>query len=167
MTRQEFTEQLRIALQGTIPQKRLNEHLRYYDNYIMEEARKGRTEEQVVADLGDPRLIAKTISVTDAAQRAEGTYHHSRDSGGYQSRGSDGYRSRDTGGYQGRQGDGFEERSLKKGGFWWNTWYGKLALIAVAVLIVVVIAQVVAFLLPIVIPVVLILVLLSFVLGRR
>lgn len=69
MMRQEFIEQLRIALQGKIPQKELNEHLRYYDNYIMEEARKGQTEEQVIEKLGDPRLIAKTLSMTDTSGR--------------------------------------------------------------------------------------------------
>lgn len=78
MTRQEFTEQLRIALQGTIPQQQVNEHLRYYDNYIMEEARKGQTEEQVVAALGDPRLIAKTLSMTGAARRADGHFDQNR-----------------------------------------------------------------------------------------
>jgi uncharacterized membrane protein len=35
--------------------------LRYYENYIIEESRKGRTEAQVIEDLGNPRLIAKTI----------------------------------------------------------------------------------------------------------
>lgn len=75
MRRQEFIEQLRIALQGTIPQEKLNEHLRYYDNYIMEEARKGRTEEQVIEDLGDPRLIAKTLAMTDTSGNHNGTDH--------------------------------------------------------------------------------------------
>ena len=78
MTRQEFIEQLRIALQGTISQDRLNEHLRYYDNYIMEEARKGRTEEQVVEDLGDPRLIAKTLTTAEASRQAEEPYRQGR-----------------------------------------------------------------------------------------
>ena len=71
--RQEFIEQLRIALQGKIPQEKLNEHLHYYDNYIMEEARKGRTEEQVIDSLGDPRLIAKTLAMTDISGKEEGT----------------------------------------------------------------------------------------------
>ena len=52
MTRDEFLKELRIALQGRIPQSQVNEHLKYYENYIMEESRKGRTEEEVIADIG-------------------------------------------------------------------------------------------------------------------
>lgn len=33
----------------------------YYDNYIQEEVRKGRTEADVIAELGDPWVIARTI----------------------------------------------------------------------------------------------------------
>lgn len=61
MDRETYLKELRIALQGQIPQERVNEHLRYYENYIIEESRKGRTESQVMEDLGNPRLIAKTI----------------------------------------------------------------------------------------------------------
>lgn len=61
MDRETFLNELRIALQGQISQKRVNENLRYYENYIIEESRKGRTESQVLEDLGNPRLIAKTI----------------------------------------------------------------------------------------------------------
>lgn len=62
MTREEFLQELRIALQGRIPQSQVNEHLKYYKNYIMEESRKGRTEEEVIADIGNPRLAAKTLT---------------------------------------------------------------------------------------------------------
>lgn len=64
MDRETYLKELRIALQGQISQERVNEHLRYYENYIMEESRKGRTESQVMEDLGNPRLIAKTIIET-------------------------------------------------------------------------------------------------------
>ena len=61
MTRDKFLQELRIALQGRIPQAQVNGHLEYYETYIIEESRKGRTEEQVLLYLGNPRLIAKTI----------------------------------------------------------------------------------------------------------
>lgn len=61
MTRDKFLRELRIALQGRIPQAQVNGHLEYYETYIIEESRKGRTEEQVLFYLGNPRLIAKTI----------------------------------------------------------------------------------------------------------
>lgn len=61
MDRETYLKELRTALQGQISQENVNEHLRYYENYIIEESRKGRTEAQVMEDLGNPRLIAKTI----------------------------------------------------------------------------------------------------------
>lgn len=72
MTKKEFLQELRIALQGQVPQAQVNEHLQYYDNYIMEESRKGRTEEQVIESLGSPRLIAKTIHQTSDSTRQKG-----------------------------------------------------------------------------------------------
>lgn len=64
MTRDAFLRELRVALQGRIPQAQVNENLNYYENYIIEESRKGRTEEEVLLSLGDPRLIAKTLANT-------------------------------------------------------------------------------------------------------
>ena len=74
MTRDKFLQELRIALQGRVPQKEANEQLRYYENYIIEESRKGRTEAEVLAELGDPRLIAKTI----AGLYGDGAYYESK-----------------------------------------------------------------------------------------
>lgn len=72
MTRDAFLRELRIALQGRIPQAQVNEHLSYYENYIIEESRKGRTEEEVLLSLGDPRLIAKTLANTFGGGIAKG-----------------------------------------------------------------------------------------------
>ncbi|MCI9377823.1 MAG: DUF1700 domain-containing protein [Eubacterium sp.] len=61
MTRDMFLNELRIALQGQIGQAQVNEQLAYYETYIIEESRKGRTEGEVLESLGSPRLIAKTV----------------------------------------------------------------------------------------------------------
>lgn len=61
MTRGEFLEELRQALQGNVSQAVVNENLKYYEDYIITESHKGKTEEEVIAQLGNPRLIAKTI----------------------------------------------------------------------------------------------------------
>ncbi|MBE5906984.1 MAG: DUF1700 domain-containing protein [Lachnospiraceae bacterium] len=61
MTRQEFITELRQALQGQVDQATLQDNLNYYETYIMQESRKGRTEQEVLDELGNPRLIAKTI----------------------------------------------------------------------------------------------------------
>ena len=53
--------------------------LAYYEDYIETEIRKGSTEEEVLAQLGDPRLIAKSILATrdDQADNLTDTVHDS------------------------------------------------------------------------------------------
>lgn len=64
MNREEFLHRLRQALEGNVSPSVIQENLRYYDNYISEEIRKGAREADVIAEIGDPRLIAKTIEET-------------------------------------------------------------------------------------------------------
>lgn len=64
MSKQEFMENLRLALNGRVSAGVVTENLNYYNDYINMEVRKGRTEEEVLASLGDPRLIARTIVQT-------------------------------------------------------------------------------------------------------
>ena len=40
-------------------------HVRYYEDYIQSQVRSGRDEQQVLDELGDPRLIARTLLDTD------------------------------------------------------------------------------------------------------
>ena len=61
MNRTEFLEQLRESLTGEVSPARLDENLRYYDTYIRTQMKLGKSEEEVMAQLGDPRLIARTI----------------------------------------------------------------------------------------------------------
>lgn len=61
MTKQEFLQGLRSALEGEVPFEAMQENLRYYGEYIDTEKLRGSGEAQVVEALGDPRLIAKTI----------------------------------------------------------------------------------------------------------
>lgn len=64
MGKQEFLEKLRQALNGRVSADIVTENIRYYDEYITIEVRKGRSEEEILAQLGDPRLIARTIVQT-------------------------------------------------------------------------------------------------------
>lgn len=66
MTKQEFIEKLRSALNGKVPANIITENIQYYEDYINTEIRKGQSEEEVLAALGDPRLIARTIITTSA-----------------------------------------------------------------------------------------------------
>ena len=58
MSRREFLEVLRGQLSGQMTQGRAAAHVRYYEDYIQSQVRNGRSESDVLAELGDPRLIA-------------------------------------------------------------------------------------------------------------
>lgn len=60
MTKNEFLELLRTALLGQIPDLEIESNMKYYEEYIRTEGYK-TSEEEVINQLGDPRLIAKTI----------------------------------------------------------------------------------------------------------
>ena len=61
MSKQEFLRGLEEALLEQMSISEAAPHIRYYQDYIESEVRKGRTEEEVIASLSNPRLIAKTI----------------------------------------------------------------------------------------------------------
>lgn len=61
MEKQEFLDKLRMALNGRVAPSIAADTVNYYEDYINTEIRMGRTEEEVMASLGDPRLIARTI----------------------------------------------------------------------------------------------------------
>ncbi len=154
MTRQEFLQGLDLALQGQMSQAAINENIRYYDNYIVEEARKGKTEQMVIDQLGNPRLIAKTlIDTTEQYNRQTGDRYTESYGKGESSR-------EFHAGYSKEEGS--DTRMGKR-----NPWYRKFFMIAAAILMIVVAANVVAFLLPILVPVVLILLICSLFFGSR
>lgn len=157
MTRQEFLQELQLALQGQLSQTAVHENIVYYDTYIKEEVRKGNAEQAVIERLGNPRLIAKTLIDTvdpyykapEREYRGE-SYEKEQPGKGFYA------------GYS--QDDGW---NVRMGGRKLNSWYGKLFLIVAAILIIVVAANVVAFLLPILVPVILILLICSLIFGNR
>lgn len=65
---------LKSELEGRVPYSVIQENLRYYDSYIMEEAAKGQTEDGVIESLGGPRIIARTIvdAALDTEDRPDG-----------------------------------------------------------------------------------------------
>ena len=65
---------LKSELEGRVPYSVIQENLRYYDSYIMEEAAKGQTEDEVIESLGGPRIIARTIvdAPLDTEDRPDG-----------------------------------------------------------------------------------------------
>ena len=74
MNRNEFIDKLQRTLAGGLNCNQVADNVRYYQDYIDTEIRKGRSEADVLAGLGDPRLLAK--SIIEANQHAgvnEGT----------------------------------------------------------------------------------------------
>ena len=67
MTKYEFLNILKVSLDTELDKNNVDLEIKYYDDYISNEVRKGRSEEDVIAELGDPRLIAKTIKQVDSS----------------------------------------------------------------------------------------------------
>ncbi|MBQ9550646.1 MAG: DUF1700 domain-containing protein [Lachnospiraceae bacterium] len=85
MNREQFLSELRQALSGSISPSSVNENIRFYEEYLDTEIRKGRTEEEVLSELGDPRLIARTIidtSDTSVKRGSERIYDADREAAG-------------------------------------------------------------------------------------
>ena len=72
MNKQEFVDRLRMALNGRVSPGLVMDNVNYYEDYINTEIRKGRTEEEVLESLGDPRLIARTIIQTNGGDNRSG-----------------------------------------------------------------------------------------------
>ena len=113
MKKTEFLKELEAALKGEVSPELTAENLRYYDNYISQETSKGRSEAEVIEEIGSPRLIARTIIDTSGGS---GSYEsgESSSSGSYGS---------SQGGYS-----RFHYVNL-------NKWYWKALIIAVLCLV--------------------------------
>ena len=77
MDKNEFIEKLQRALAGGLNSSLVAENVKYYQEYIDSEVRKGKSEEEVMAGLGDPRLLAK--SIIEANKRAGTSYGSNRE----------------------------------------------------------------------------------------
>lgn len=67
MDRGEFLSTLRESLEGCIPKDEVEKNISFYRNYFEES---GQSEKEVIDELGDPRLIARTI--IDAYKASKG-----------------------------------------------------------------------------------------------
>jgi len=61
MNREEFLQGLQEALSGEVPPEVVRDNLKYYDDYIRSGHQAGRPEREILDELGEPRLIARTI----------------------------------------------------------------------------------------------------------
>lgn len=77
MDKRAFMEKLQRALAGGLSSIQVADNMRYYQDYIESELRKGRSEADVLAQLGDPRLLAK--SIIEANKRGGESYGSNRE----------------------------------------------------------------------------------------
>ena len=76
MTKYEFLKELREALEGQVPMSEIEESISYYRDYISRQEADGRSEQEILEELGSPRLIAKSIIETKGGEQIyyEDTY---------------------------------------------------------------------------------------------
>ena len=152
MTKQEFLEKLRAALGNDLSGAVVSENVNYYKHYITDEVAKGKSEKEVIDELGDPWAIARTI--IDAQENQEYTEGE--------------YRSETTANSE--YDSGKQNRYGNVHVFGLDSWWKKLLLIlgrvGIIVLIVAVIGGIISILAPIVIPLVVLMWILR-VIGQR
>lgn len=66
MTKMEFMNTMRMKLTGEVPGSEIENTIHYYEEYFSEALRNGRSESEVIEELGEPGLIARTIIDTAA-----------------------------------------------------------------------------------------------------
>lgn len=160
MTRNEFLGKLKEALENDLNGRIVQENMEYYNSYITGEVSKGRSEEEVTAELGDPWMIAR--SIIDMAESAQG--------------GQDGYEQQEE---PRRQSSSQRyEQSYQTGNnaphihmLGLDTWWKKLLLVlgiaGVVLIVVAVIGGIVSLLMPIIVPLLFVMLAIRLLGGRR
>ena len=76
MTKYEFLKELREALEGQVPMSEIEDSISYYRDYFSRQEADGRSEQEILEELGSPRLIAKSIIETKGGEQIyyEDTY---------------------------------------------------------------------------------------------
>ena len=153
MTRQDFLNELRLALQGEVTTAVLNDNLSYYENFILEESRKGKTEEEVLEELGSPRLIAKTIIDTSQNVSQGENYEDFREND-----------AADDGVNININGKSYHQNRRK---IRVTAWILIAAVIVIIVALLALVGSVISFLAPVLVPVLLVLILVGVLSGKK
>ena len=137
MNKKEFLDILYEQLSGQMPEGNVAAHVQYYRNYIEEEQHKGRSEGDILNELGDPHLIARTLLDTDSTA-----------SGNPQTTGSYSEPYTDNSYNNARSSS---RKKVKSRSFHidLSTWYGKLAVILIAVVVIFLLCTVLSVLIPV------------------
>ena len=104
MSRLKFLKVLKESLSMSLDKNAIDAQIKYYDDYISNEIKNGKTEKEVLDELGDPRLIAKTIMTVNATEEVDRSKTINND---YGSSSSESYGSADGARKTGSNNGGF------------------------------------------------------------
>lgn len=191
MNKSEFLEVLGQKLSEELSRGQVISNLQYYESYIIGAMQGGKSEQEVLEELGDPNMIARTILDAQTgeafngqqfAEDADYTQTETSSSTGERTTEKDsgtGYsqaESREYTGYSKQDmyedaGETQAESGQKGGGYQVRTNHGcliiALILIAIVVAVVSIVGSVISFLWPVLVPVLVILLVLSIFKDRR
>lgn len=164
MDKQEFLTTLREHLTGEIPDYEIESNIRYYNDYIS--AYDGKSEIDKLNELGDPRLIAKTIVDAFIASKEASGYTGYNSSHSYDDEVYDKENTREK-----SYNPNYDDLGKHIKYYTWDNlkWYQKMAVISVGGLIIVALFSLVALginlLFTVILPVVVIVLIIKFVLN--
>lgn len=138
MNKQEFVDKLRMALSGKVSARLVEENVSYYEEYINAQMRQGNSEESVMASLGDPRLIARSIITANTGETTQDADYRA-----YNDSAEEGYYA------QKRQQNSLKVMNMPG-------WLMILIIILILCAIISIVGSIVSALLPIVLPVILV-----------
>lgn len=151
MTRSEFLNKLKEALANDLSGSVIQENVNYYSGYIADEVRKGRSEEEVIAELGDPWAIARTVIESVEIQG------NTQEDYGYEPKKQN---------YDQRQQNSTGQVHIFGLDAWWKKLLLVLGIVGVFMLVIAVIGGIFSLLAPILVPLLLVVIVFR-IIGRR
>lgn len=149
MTKREFLDKMREALSNDLAEPAVRENIEYYDVYMTDEIERGRSEEELVEEMGDPWMIARTIIDISEPEDMKLNYVYEEEGQSYNGR-------QDS--YAGQTG------FFVRGG--WKLVVALLGFIGVLLALVAVVGGIISLVAPILVPVLIIMFVIRL-LGRR
>lgn len=140
MKKEQFLQELRDSLEGEVSDQALYENINYYRQYLEDQQRGGKTEEEAIEELGQPSWIARSIIEAEEVSTGNGSPYE-----------DDVYTQGDDDGEEGS----FEVHEIK--------WYHKLLFIIILVLLLVAIVSIAGAVLSFLGPILLVLLIVFFI----
>ena len=153
MDRGEFLSILRESLEGYIPMAEVEKNITFYRNYFDES---GRSDAEVIAELGDPRLIARTIIDAYKASKGPMADHYTEQA-----------RSEYSREHSENYGDSMSQNNYGRGGIpWYEKALGWIIIIFVLAVVLTLVAKVVGLFVGYILPVILLVILVKIIVDH-